>query len=150
MLIGQGFNRLEQRITKALCSGRLGPKEAVFLHSISGKLEIYRERAILSDNQASWLYTILTNFEQGTKGRSSKSRTPAGSNRVAPPPSSSKNASESLQLERALAGLDGFNWTDEEPPRAFDISEAFEPATQSLSSSHLSGSSPSLVTRTES
>src|SRR5258708_35344833 len=30
MLIGHGFNRLEQRITKALCSGRLGPKEAFF------------------------------------------------------------------------------------------------------------------------
>ena len=129
MLIGPGFNRLEQRITKALCSGRLSPKEAIFLHSISGKIESYRERAILSDKQAGWLYTILTNLEQGTKGRSSKSRTPAGSSRAAPPPSSSENASESLRLERALAGLDGFNWTDEEPPRAFDISEAFEPET---------------------
>ena len=35
-------------------------------------------------------------------------------------------------------------------PEAFDISEALEPAKQSLSSSHLSGSSPSLVIRTES
>ena len=101
MLIGPGFNRLEQRITKALCSRRLSPKEAIFLHSISGKIESYRERATLSDKQAGWLYTILTNFEQGTKGRSSKSRTPADSNGAAPPPSSSENASESLRLERA-------------------------------------------------
>ena len=129
MLIGHGFNRLEQRITKALCSGRLGPKEAIFLHSISGKLEIYRERALLSDKQTSWLDTILTRFEKETTSRSSKSRTPAGSSRAAPPPSSSKNASESLQLERALAGLDNVSWPEEEMPEAFDISQAFEPET---------------------
>jgi hypothetical protein len=129
MLIGHGFNRLEQRITKALCSGRLSPKEAIFLHSISGKLESYRERAILSAKQTSWLYTILTNFEQGTKGRSSKSRTPAGSNRASPPPSSSENTPESIKLMRALAGLDDVSWPEEEMPEVFDISQAFEPET---------------------
>jgi hypothetical protein len=127
MLIGHGFDRLEQRITNALCSGSLRLKEAEILQNISRKIGFYRERAFLSDDQASWLYTILTNFEQGTKGHSSKSRTPAGSNRAAPPPSSSENASESIRLERALAGLDGVIWTAEEPPRGFDISEALEP-----------------------
>lgn len=126
MLTGHGFDRLEQRITNALCSGSLRLKEAEFLQQISRKIGLYRERAFLSDDQASWLYTILTNFEQGTKGRSSKSRTPAGSNRATPPLSSSENASESLRLERALAGLDGVIWTAEEPPRGFDISEALE------------------------
>lgn len=150
MLIGHGFDRLEQRITNALCSGSLRLRESAFLQYISRKIGLYRERAFLSDNQAGWLYTILTNFEQGTKGRSSKRRTPAGSSRSAPPPSSSENASKSLQLERALAGLDKVSWPEEEMPEAFDINEAWEPATQSLSSSHLSGSSPSLVTRAQS
>ena len=132
MLIGHGFNRLEQRITKALCSGRLGPKEAVFLHSISVKLEIYRERASLTDAQASWLYTILTNFEQGTKGRSSERRTPAASSRASPPTPlviGERFLNPSGDWREPLAGLDGFNWPDEEPPRAFDISQAFEPET---------------------
>ncbi|SRR6266481_2125810 len=111
MLIGPGVNQLEQRITNALCRGSLRLKEAEFLQQISRKIGLYRERAFLSDNQASWPYTILTNFEQGTKGRSSKTHTPAGSRRASPPPSSSENASESLQseraleLQRALAGL---------------------------------------------
>ena len=129
MLIGHGVNQLEQRITAALCSGSLRLKEAEFLQQISRKIGLYRERASMSDAQASWLFTILTSFKKETASRSSKSRTPAGSNRAAPPPSSLENASESLQLERALAGLDGFNWTDEEPPRAFDISEAVQPET---------------------
>jgi hypothetical protein len=133
MLIGPGVNQLEQRITNALCRGSLRLKEAEFLQQISRKIGFYRERAFLSDKQASWLFKILTSFEKETTSRSSRSRTPAGSRRAAPPPSSSENASESLQferaleLQRALAGLDGFNWTDEEPPMAFDISEAFEP-----------------------
>jgi len=124
MLIGPGVNQLEQRITDALCSGSLRLKESGFLQDISRKIGFYRERASLSPAQASWLYTILTNYEQLAKGRSSKRRTPAGSSRAAPPPSSSESASDSLQLERALAGLDGIIWIEEEPPRGFDISEA--------------------------
>ena len=127
MLIGHGFDRLEQRITNALCSQRLRLKEAEFLQQISRKIQLYRERAFLSDAQASWLYTIPTNFEQETKRRDSKSRTPAGSRRAAPPPSSSENAFGSLELERALAGVDNTSWTKEEPPKDFDISEALEP-----------------------
>jgi hypothetical protein len=107
MLIGPGVNQLEQRITDALCSGSLHLKELKFLQNISRKIELYRERAFLSASQASWLYTILTNFEQGTKGRSSKRRTPDVASRAAPPPLSSGSASDSLQLKRALAGLDG-------------------------------------------
>src|SRR5260370_10749385 len=128
MLIGPGVNPLEQRITDALCSGSLRLRESEFLQNISRKIGLYRERASLTNSQASWLFTILTSFERGTTSRSSKTRTPAGSSRAAPPPSSSKNASESLQLERALAGLDGVTWTEEELPSGFDISEALEPA----------------------
>ena len=124
MLIGHGVNQLEQRITNALCSGSLRLKESEFLQQISRRIGLYRERAFLSDDQANWLFTILTSFERGTTSRSSKTRTPAGSNKAAPPPSSLKNASESLQLERALAGLDGVIWTEDEAPRGFDISAA--------------------------
>src|SRR3989442_4699659 len=124
MLIGHGVNKLEQRITDALCSGSLRSRESDFLQSISRKIGFYRERASLTNSQASWLYTILTSFEQRTKSRSSKTRTPAGSSRAATPPSSLSGPSASLQLERARAGLDGHTWTGEEPPKGFDISEA--------------------------
>lgn len=127
MLIGLGVNQLEPRITEALCSGSLHLKESDFLQQISRKIGLYRGRAFLSDAQASWLFTILTNFERGPTNRSSKARTPAGSTTAAPPPSSSEKASESLQLERAHAGLDNISWTEEGPPRGFDLSEALIP-----------------------
>jgi hypothetical protein len=127
MLIGHGANRLEQRITDALCSGSLRSQESDFLQNISRKIGFYRERAFLSASQASWLFTILTSFEQGTKGRPCKRRTSAGSTGGAPQHSLSKNASESPELTRALAGLDGYTWAVEEPLKVFDISEAFEP-----------------------
>ena len=73
MLTRSEVNKLEQRITNALCSGSLRLKEAEFLQQISRKIGLYRERAFLSDKQASWLYTILTNFEKETTSRSSKS-----------------------------------------------------------------------------
>lgn len=122
MLIGHGVSQLEQRITDALCSGSLRPRESDFLQNISRKIGLYREGAFLTNSQASWLYTILTSFEQGTKSRSSKTRTPAGSRRAAPPPSSLRSP-----LEIARADLDGHTWTGEEPPKGFDISEAIEP-----------------------
>ena len=116
MLIGPGVDQLERRITEALCSGSLRFKESGFLQDISRKVGFYRERASLSPAQASWLYTILTNFEQQAQRRSSKQRTPASPSTVARPPSSSDSASDPLQLEKALAGLDGVIWTEEEPP----------------------------------
>jgi hypothetical protein len=102
-------------------------RESGFLQNISRKIGIYRERAFLTDDQASWLYTILTNFEQGTKGRPSKRRTPAGSTGEAFSHSSPENTSESPEIMRALAGLDNVSWAEEEPLTAFDISKALEP-----------------------
>jgi hypothetical protein len=127
MLIGPGVNQLEQRITDALCSGTLRLKESGFLQDISRKVGLYRECASLSPAQASWLYTILTNFEQQAERRLSSRPMPASPSTVAPPPSSSEKASESHQLERAHAGLDGVIWTEEKPPRGFDLSEALVP-----------------------
>jgi hypothetical protein len=127
MLIGPGVIQLEQRITDALCRGSLRSKESDFLQDISRKIGFYGERAFLSTLQAGWLFKILSSFEQGTKGRSSKRRTPACSTRgVAPSHSSSKNASESPELMRTLAGLDNVSWAEEEPLTAFDINEASE------------------------
>jgi hypothetical protein len=126
MLIGPGVNQLEQRITNALCSGNLHLKESGFLQNISRRIGFYRERAFLSDSQAGWLYTILTNFEQGTKGRPSIRRRAASSTGETLSHSSPENAAESPELMRALAGLDGYAWTEEAPPNGFDISEALE------------------------
>jgi hypothetical protein len=127
MLIGPGANRLEQRITGALCSGSLHLKESKFLQDICRKIGFYRERTRLSDAQAGWLFTILTSFESGTTSPPSKARRSAGSTRKTPPHSSPENTSESPELMRALAGLDNVSWTEQEPPRrAFDISEALE------------------------
>jgi len=127
MLIGPGVIQLEQRITDALCSGSLHLKELKFLQNISRKIELYRERAFLSPSQAGWLFTILTNFEKGTTKSPSKVQRPPGLTKGASPHSPSKNASESPELMKSLAGLDGYTWTVEEPQKGFDISEAFEP-----------------------
>jgi hypothetical protein len=45
MLIGHGADRLEQRITNALCSGSLRSRESDLLQDISRKIGFYRERA---------------------------------------------------------------------------------------------------------
>ena len=65
MLIGDDFDPVERRITKALCSGRLPLQEAKFLQDISRKIGLYRERAILSDAQASWLSCNASSRRQG-------------------------------------------------------------------------------------
>ena len=63
MIIGSGAEQLDRRITKAMCSGSVRPNELAFLQSISHKLDRHRERAFISDKQASWLFTILTSVE---------------------------------------------------------------------------------------
>jgi hypothetical protein len=74
MLIGHGFNRLERRITDALCSGGLRLRESEFLQNVSCKIGLHRERTLLSDAQARWLFTILTSFENGTASSPAKRR----------------------------------------------------------------------------
>ncbi len=69
MLIGQDFKRLEQRICNALCGGTLRGREAEFLQNISRKITLFGERALLSDKQASWLFTILTSVESKERSR---------------------------------------------------------------------------------
>ncbi len=76
MEIGLDVNRLEQRITDALCGGSLHLKESKFLQDISRKIGLYRERAHLSELQASFLFTILTRAESGNANRPSKTQTP--------------------------------------------------------------------------
>jgi hypothetical protein len=79
MLIGHGFNRLERGITEALCSGGLRLRESEFLQNVSRKIWLYRERTLLSNAQARWLFTILTSFENGTRNSSAKAQRPANS-----------------------------------------------------------------------
>jgi hypothetical protein len=120
MIIGSGFKRLEKRITTALYGGRLGAKETGFLQNMLRKVELYRDEAFVSDSQASWLFTILTNLEQGdsTKLRHRKST-------KAPPPHSSPDQdSEFLRFWRVLAGVDKVAWTEEEKPGVLDLSKA--------------------------
>jgi hypothetical protein len=124
MIIGNGFKRLEQRVTTALYDGRLSSKEAGFLQNILRKIELYRDRAFVSDNQASWLFTILTNFEQGTTHSTNLRR--RKSINAPSPHSSPDQAPEFFRLWRILAGLDKVDWTEEERPEAFDISKATE------------------------
>jgi hypothetical protein len=94
---------------------------------MSRRISLYGERAFLNDDQASWLYKILTSFEKGTQGRNSKTRPLVGSTRKTSPHSSSEHASEPPQLMKALAGIDNVSWPDEEMPEAFDITKALEP-----------------------
>ena len=123
MIIGDGSKRLEQRISTALYSGSLGSKESAFLQYMLRKIELYRDRAFVSDAQASWLFTILTRFEQGTNDRSNaRRRKYAGASSLH---SSSADAAKCLRTE---AGLDGVVWPEEEEgPKAFDISDAIWP-----------------------
>lgn len=124
MIIGNGFKRLEQRVTTALYDGRLSSKEAGFLQNILHKIELYRDRAFVSDDQASWLFTILTNFERGTTANTKPRRRKATC--ATPLHSSPDQGSELDRLWRILAGLDNVDWTEEEKPEAFDISKAIE------------------------
>ncbi|WP_426421785.1 hypothetical protein [Bradyrhizobium genosp. A] len=124
MIIGNGFKRLEQRVTTALYDGRLSSKEAGFLQNILRKIELYRDRAFVSDDQASWLFTILTNFE---RGKPASTRPRRRKSTCAPPLHSSPDQGSELdRLWRILAGLDNVDWTEEEKPEAFDISKAIE------------------------
>ncbi|MGY4156313.1 hypothetical protein ACVINW_002155 [Bradyrhizobium sp. USDA 4461] len=124
MIIGNGFKRLEQRVTTALHDGRLSSKEAGFLQNILRKIELYRDRAFVTDNQASWLFTILTNFEQGTT-HSTRPRRRKSTN--APSPHSSPDQGSELdRLWRILAALDNQAVAEEAKPEAIDISKVMD------------------------
>lgn len=123
MMIGDGYKRLIKRMVIVLDSGSLKAKEAIFLQTILGKIETYRETAFVSDGQASWLYTILTTFEQGApKGphaRNCKSKSSPSQR------SSSNPTAEAVERMKAPTGLDNVIWPQEEEP-TFDLSKAFQ------------------------
>ncbi|MET4765210.1 hypothetical protein [Bradyrhizobium ottawaense] len=124
MIIGNGFKRLEQRVTTALYDGRLSSKEAGFLQNIFRKIELYRDRAFVSDDQASWLFTILTNFERGTTASTRPRRRKSTS---APPLHSSPDQGSELdRLWTILAGLDNQAVAEEAKPEAIDISKVID------------------------
>ena len=123
MIIGDGFKRLEQRVTAALCGGSLNSKEALFLQNILRKIELYRERAFVSSSQASWLFTIITKVEQ----RPTDSPNARNYKSICAPSRHSSSNETSKRSIRMLAGLDDIVWSEEEKPRGFDLSEAIEP-----------------------
>lgn len=125
MIIGNDFKRLEQRIITALYDARLSAKEAGFLQNLLRKIERYRDGAFISDNQASWLFTILTRSEQGTTDSNNLRR--QKSTDATSPPSSPDQASEFSRLWSVLDGLDHVPWSEEEKPVGFDLSEAIKP-----------------------
>jgi hypothetical protein len=125
MIIGNGFKTLEKRVTTAIYDGRLTAKEAGFLQNVLRKIELYRDGAFVSDNQASWLFTILTRSEEG-KTDSNNLRRRKWTNTPSPH-SSPDQASEFDRLWSVIAGLDKVAWTEEEKPEPFDLSKAIEP-----------------------
>ena len=128
MIIGDGSKRLWNNVSvPPFTVGSLGSKEFSGLacqYMAFVKIgSCIRDRAFVSDAQASWLFTILTRFEQGTNDRSNARR--HNSTRAASPHSSSADAAKCLRTE---AGLDGVVWPEEEEgPKAFDISDAIWP-----------------------
>ncbi|WP_404438311.1 hypothetical protein [Bradyrhizobium daqingense] len=124
MIIGNGFKKLEQRVTTALYGGRLSTKEAGFLQNILRRIELYRDRAFVSEHQLSWLFTILTNSERGTTASTRPCRRkPSCATRLHSPPD---QGSELDRLWRILAGLDNQAVAEEEKPEAIDISKVID------------------------
>lgn len=120
-MVGDGVKRLERRLATALCSGALQAKEAMFLQDILRRIELYHEKAYVSDAQAAWLFTILTRVEQGATDRD-KARRRKPTN--APLRSFSDNPAKCLNPTQV--GLDNVVWPEEEKPEGFDISQAIE------------------------
>lgn len=124
MIIGNGFKRLEQRVTTALYDGRLSSKEAGFLQNILRKIELYRDRAFVSEDQLNWLFTILTNSERGTTASTMpRRRKPSCATPLHSPPD---QGSDLDRLWRILAGLDSQAVAEEEKPEAIDISKVID------------------------
>ena len=122
MLIGDDFDPVERRITKALCSGRL-LQEAKFLQNISHKIGLYRERASLSDAQARWLFTILTRIEKQMKSASTKVQKLSAPTKQSLPYGSATNSS-GFSLPPIEINIPDFNVYEDEPPAGFDLSDA--------------------------
>ncbi len=59
MNLGNKHTRLEKRINAALLSGNANPREAIFLHKISIRIDEYGKNTHLSDKQVKWLSEIL-------------------------------------------------------------------------------------------
>ena len=63
MIVGHNHHRLEKRITAAMLSGILYPREAYFLQQMSERIVHKGKNAWLSDPQAGRLFAILTRCE---------------------------------------------------------------------------------------
>jgi hypothetical protein len=59
MILVNKHNRLKKRANAALLGGNAYPREAIFLHKISLRIEEYGNNTRLSDGQAKWLFKIF-------------------------------------------------------------------------------------------
>lgn len=116
MIIGDGANKLERRITTTINNSILTPKELSFLEAILHRIERYRDRVLLSDAQAGWLYTTLTRDESGVSR--SNIRPPKPSQR---PTFSVSSHGTSTITSTTLADVSP---QEDEKPKGFDITEA--------------------------
>lgn len=118
MIIGDGANKLERRITTTINNSRLTAKELGFLEAILHRIERYRGQAFITDAQVSWLCTILTRNEQG-----------ASRSNVRPPkPSRSPHPRTSIVSSHPASTVAGspadVSHQEGERPLGFDITEA--------------------------
>ncbi|MCK1344467.1 MULTISPECIES: hypothetical protein [unclassified Bradyrhizobium] len=116
MIIGDGANKLERRITTTINTSTLTAKELSFLQAMLHRIERYRDRALLSDAQASWLYTILTRDETGA----------SRSNIRPPKPSHPRTFNVSSHGTSAITSttLADVSAREDEKPQGFDITDA--------------------------
>jgi hypothetical protein len=64
MLVGNDHRKLQDRISRALCSGQLLPWQAEKLHSFYILINRYGRDTSLTEKQARFLFTTLANFER--------------------------------------------------------------------------------------
>lgn len=64
MLVGNDHRKLQDRISRALCSGQLLPWQAEKLHSFYILINRYSRDTLLTEKQARFLFTTLANFER--------------------------------------------------------------------------------------
>jgi hypothetical protein len=85
MILGNKQNRLRKRVNAALLSGNANPREAIFLHKISVRIEEYGNNTRLSDGQAKWLFKILNHLCPTRPNIPSPTTAPAAVPEVSPP-----------------------------------------------------------------
>lgn len=121
MIIGDGANKLERRITTTINNSALTAKELSFLEAILHRIERYRDQAFITDAQTSWLCTILTRDEQGASRSNVR---PPKPNRSPHPRMFSFCSHRDSSTASSPADV---SYQEDEKPQGFDITDALDP-----------------------